>query len=193
MLTLLSECHFWSIRDEIRIKPTDFGAFRYSRMRDLQQATADDVSTLAKRDYTERRNGTAVLKNSNRKATGRLKDNIKKMEELLRTQRIVFTQWQDATVMLLLFSSGLIAHICVDIYTGDILRMVFEKYFVGKLAAEVITDGKRVKEEMKTVKICKSVTLALQLHMQLILINFLLIFFVAFCILLAFCQRLLLL
>ncbi|EDW03874.1 GH11480 [Drosophila grimshawi] len=135
---LLSELHFWTtVRDEVRIKSSDLGAFRYKRQRELAHELTLD---LAKRDYTERRNGLAVLKNS-RKAAGRLKDNLKKLEDVLRTHKLVHTEWQDAAQVLLLFDNGIIAHICVDIYTGDILRMVFEKYLVGKLAAEVITDA----------------------------------------------------
>ncbi|KRF81389.1 uncharacterized protein Dvir_GJ17221, isoform B [Drosophila virilis] len=134
---LLSELHFWTtLRDEVRIKSSDLGAFRYKRQRDLSQ----ELTAQAKRDYTERRNGLAVLKNS-RKAAGRLKDNLKKLEDLLRTHKLVHSEWQDAAQVLLLFDNGIIAHICVDIYTGDILRMVFEKYLVGKLAAELITDA----------------------------------------------------
>lgn len=134
---LLSELHFWTtLRDEVRIKSSDLGAFRYKRQRDLSQ----ELTAQAKRDYTERRNGLAVLKNS-RKAAGRLKDNLKKLEDLLRTHKLVHSEWQDGAQVLLLFDNGIIAHICVDIYTGDILRMVFEKYLVGKLAAELITDG----------------------------------------------------
>ncbi|XP_017032098.1 WD repeat-containing and planar cell polarity effector protein fritz isoform X1 [Drosophila kikkawai] len=138
---LLSETHFWTtLRDEVRIKSNDLGAFRYLRQREKEQEQ-QDLTTLAKRDYTERRNGLAVLKNSSRKAAGRLKDNLKKLEDLLRQHRIIHSEWQDAAQVLLLFANGLITHICVDIYTGDILRMVFEKYLVGKLAAEVITDA----------------------------------------------------
>ncbi|XP_034098384.2 WD repeat-containing and planar cell polarity effector protein fritz [Drosophila albomicans] len=134
---LLSELHFWTtLRDEVRIKNSDFGAFRYVRQREVSQ----ELGALSKRDYTERRNGLAVLKNS-RKAAGRLKDNLKKLEELLRSHKLVHSEWQDAAQVLLLFDNGHMAHICVDIYTGDILRMVFEKYLVGKLAAEVITDA----------------------------------------------------
>uniref|UniRef100_A0A0A1X9N6 WD repeat-containing and planar cell polarity effector protein fritz n=1 Tax=Zeugodacus cucurbitae TaxID=28588 RepID=A0A0A1X9N6_ZEUCU len=139
MLTLLGECHLWSVRDELRIKSTDLGAFRYTRNRELQQQNAE-LTAIAKRDYTERRNGVTVLKNS-RKAPGRLKDNIKRLEELLRSYKIVHTEWRDAAQVLLLFANGIIAYISVDAATGDILRMVYEKYFVGKLASEVITDA----------------------------------------------------
>ncbi|SPP82300.1 WD repeat-containing and planar cell polarity effector protein fritz [Drosophila guanche] len=135
---LLSETHFWTtLRDEVRIKSNDLGAFRYMR----QKEQDPDLTALAKRDYTERRNGLAVLKNSSRKSAGRLKDNLKKLEDLLRQHKVIHSEWQDAAQVLLLFANGIIAHICVDIYTGDILRMVFEKYLVGKLAAEIITDA----------------------------------------------------
>ncbi|XP_023170747.2 WD repeat-containing and planar cell polarity effector protein fritz [Drosophila hydei] len=134
---LLSELHFWTTqRDEVRIKCSDLGAFRYQRQREVSQ----ELRAQSKRDYTERRNGLAVLKNS-RKAGGRLKDNLKKLEDLLRTHKLTHSEWQDAAQVLLLFDNGIIAHICVDIYTGDILRMVFDKYLVGKLAGELITDA----------------------------------------------------
>ena len=140
MLTLLSEFHFWSLRSDLRIKPLDLGAFRLLRNRELQLPQEQEATALAKRDYAEKRNGVAVLKN---KHGQRLKDNMKKLEELLKLQRIIHSQWQDANQLLLLFSNGLIAHICVNV-TGDILHMVFEKYLVGKLAAELICDGKKV-------------------------------------------------
>jgi len=57
---LLSETHFWTtLREEVRIKSHDLGAFRYLRQRDKDQEQ-QDLTCLAKRDYTERRNGLAV-------------------------------------------------------------------------------------------------------------------------------------
>lgn len=142
MLTLLSECHFWTTREDVRIKHTDFGAFRYTRNRELQNTNSgNDVYAEAKRDYIERRNGVAVLKKS-RKAIGRLKDNLKRLEELIRSHKVVHIHWSEASHVLLLFANGIIAHICIDVFTGDILRMVYEKYLVGKLAADTVTDGK---------------------------------------------------
>ncbi|XP_073825532.1 WD repeat-containing and planar cell polarity effector protein fritz [Musca autumnalis] len=141
MLTLLSECHFWTTREDIRIKHTDFGCLRYTRHRELQQLPANDVYAEAKRDYIERRNGVAVLKRS-RKAIGRLKDNLKRLEELFRAHhKVVHIHWPEDSHVLLLFANGIIAHICIDAFTGDISRMVYEKYLVGKLAAETITDA----------------------------------------------------
>lgn len=36
--------------------------------------------------------------------------------------------------------NGLLVHICVNPSTGDILRIAFDKYFIGKLVSESITD-----------------------------------------------------
>ncbi|GBP14251.1 WD repeat-containing and planar cell polarity effector protein fritz [Eumeta japonica] len=134
------ECHFWTTCEDVRIKHTDFGAFRYIRNRELQYA-GQLLRAEAKRDYTNRRNGLTVLKNSRKSRMGRLKDNLKRLEELMRTSKVVHVHWTDGSQVLLLFANGIIAHICMDMFTGDISRMVFEKYLVGKLAADTITDG----------------------------------------------------
>ncbi|KAM7354409.1 WD repeat-containing and planar cell polarity effector protein fritz isoform 2-T2 [Cochliomyia hominivorax] len=140
MLTLLSECHFWTTREDVRIKHTDFGAFRYTRNREWQHMPVDRYA-VAKRDYTERRNGLTVLKNSRKSRMGRLKENLKRLEELMRTSKVIHIHWTDGSQVLLLFANGIIAHICIDMFTGDISRMVYEKYLVGKLAADTITDA----------------------------------------------------
>lgn len=143
MLSLLSECHFWTTKDEVRIKNTDYGAFRYLKGREIQQMPAvEQLAFEVKRDYHEQRQGVVVLKNNNRKSSqGRLKDNLKRLDDLLRNHRVVHVHWTDTSQVLLLFANGIIAHLCIDVFTGDILRMVYEKYLVGKLAAETITDG----------------------------------------------------
>lgn len=158
MLTLLSECHFWTTREDVRIKHTDFGAFRYTRNRELQQQPGDHYA-IAKRDYTERRNGMTVLKNSRKSRMGRLKDNLKRLEELMRTSKVVHIHWTDGAQVLLLFANGIIAHICIDMFTGDISRMVYEKYLVGKLAADTITDGKLCNDYVGIVLLCKILSL----------------------------------
>ncbi|XP_055917753.1 WD repeat-containing and planar cell polarity effector protein fritz isoform X2 [Eupeodes corollae] len=135
MLTLLSECHFWTNRDEIHIKDTDYGAFKYLRSRDIDP---ENVLQLAKREYAENRDCQVVLKNHK---TSRLKDNIKKLDEFLHTQKIIHSEWRTGSVLLMLFANGVICHISVDIYVGDILCLAFDKYLIGKLAADVITDA----------------------------------------------------
>lgn len=135
MLTLLSECHFWTHRDEIHIKDTDYGAFKYLRNRDIDP---ENILQCAKRQYAESRDCQIVLKNQK---TTRLKDNIKKLDEFFQTQKIIHSEWKTGSVLLILFANGVICHISVDVYVGDILCLVFDKYLIGKLAADVITDA----------------------------------------------------
>jgi len=42
----------------------------------------------------------------------------------------------------LMLTSGMLISICINIFTGDILKIVFDKYLMGKLLSEFITDGK---------------------------------------------------
>lgn len=136
MLTLLSECHFWTTNTEdVRIKTSNFGVFKYIKNRDFD---ATSLNAVAKREYANKRGIQTTLKN---KKTCRLKDNLKKLEELQKNHTVV-VKWKDAAVAQILFSNGTLVHTCVDIFTGDLLHMAFDKFFVGKLATDCITDGK---------------------------------------------------
>lgn len=41
----------------------------------------------------------------------------------------------------MLLSNGLLVHICINIFTGDIIRMAFDRFFVGKLVSDAVTDA----------------------------------------------------
>lgn len=77
----------------------------------------------------------------NNKRPLKLRSSIKKLEDYLKHFSIVYCQWRDNAVIQLLLSNGLLVHICINIYTGDILRMAFDKYFIGKLISETVTDA----------------------------------------------------
>lgn len=68
-------------------------------------------------------------------------NSIKKLEEQLKHNKIVYCAWSDNVVIQLLLSNGLLVHICVNIFTGDIIRMAFDRFFVGKLISDAITDA----------------------------------------------------
>lgn len=143
MLTLLSECHFWTTNTEdVRIKTSNFGSFKYIKSRDFD---ATSISCLAKREYAERRGIQTIIKN---KKTCRLKDNLKKLEDLVKHHTVVHSVWKNAVVAQILFSNGVLVHTCVDIFTGDLLHMAFDKFFIGKLATDCITDGEKCSELM---------------------------------------------
>lgn len=135
MLTLLTELRFWSARDDIIIKDTDFGAFRYQDKKDSAHSTP--LYTDGKRDYAEKRHEKYCLDN---KRPEKLRQSIKKLEDYMKNQRIVYCQWRDHNVIQLLLSNGLFIHICINTTTGDIVKITFDKYFVGKLISDIVTN-----------------------------------------------------
>nr|CAD7261206.1 unnamed protein product [Timema shepardi] len=133
MITLLSQARFWTLKDEIVIKDSDFGAFRYHEKKD----NTDSPYTEGKRTYAEKRGMTWVPPN---KRPNKLKESIKELEEQLVQQKVVFCRWQDNCILQIMLGSGLLVNICVNVFTGDVVKIVFDKYLVGKLLSDYVTD-----------------------------------------------------
>uniref|UniRef100_A0A6B2E8R7 Uncharacterized protein n=1 Tax=Phlebotomus kandelakii TaxID=1109342 RepID=A0A6B2E8R7_9DIPT len=134
MLTLLSETRFWSCREDIKIKDSDFGCYRYHQKRELAD---EGVYAAGKRLYGERRDIKYSVEN---KGASKLRSSIRKLEELLEKHKVIYCQWKDNVVLRLMLSNGLIVHVCVNIFTGEVMRVAFDKYFLGKIVSEAITD-----------------------------------------------------
>lgn len=90
-----------------------------------------------KQDYANLRDQQYVLHGRKPK---QIRNSIKKLEYQLKNNRIVYCAWSDNVVMQMLLSNGLLVHICINIFTGDINRMAFDRFFIGKLISESITD-----------------------------------------------------
>lgn len=171
MLTLLSEVRFWTSRSDIIIKENDIGAYRYHihivfiylydvfiynvlifryhtkstnplKIPLSQQLHSNQLNSSivqeGKISYSERRGLKLQLDN---KRPFKLKNTLKQLEEELKGNRIVFCQWKDSFILQCMVSTGLLIHICVNIFTGDIIRIAYDKYFVGKLISENVTNG----------------------------------------------------
>lgn len=136
MFSLLSEAKIWTASPTaLSIDSTDFGAFRYHHQK---RESASDYAT-AKRDYAEQRGQVGQLPN---KRPLKLRDSLARLEDALRNHRIVHCKWQDHAVVQLLLAHGLLIHICVNQSTGDIQRLAFDKFLVGKLPTDnTITDA----------------------------------------------------
>ncbi|XP_046472035.1 WD repeat-containing and planar cell polarity effector protein fritz isoform X1 [Neodiprion pinetum] len=124
MTILLGETNFWTFEDVVNIKDTDFGAFRYHDKR------TENLYAEGKRSYGKKRGMVCVPQN---KKANKLKDSIKYLEEQLKDHSVVYCQWCDHCVVQLLLSSGLLIHIQINLSTGDIQKMIFDKYLVGKV------------------------------------------------------------
>ncbi|KAF7413526.1 hypothetical protein HZH68_002015 [Vespula germanica] len=128
MLTLLGELNLWTFDDNINIKNTDHGAFRYHDKR------IDGIYEEGKRSYSQKRGMTYVPTN---KKGNKLKDSIKHLEEQLRDNSTIYCQWYDHSVLQIMLNNGLLIYIQINIETADIVKCTFDKYLVGKLCDHI--------------------------------------------------------
>lgn len=146
MYSLIGECRFWTTSADVKVKATDFGSFRFQDKKettDPDSATSadDDVYTnslyaVAKRDFSSRRGHKLLLDN---KRPQKLKDALAKLEHHLKEHPIVHSQWRDNSLLRLMLSNGLLVHICLN-SVGGICRISYDKYFLGKITTDTITD-----------------------------------------------------
>lgn len=101
--------------------------------------SSTDKFNLAKKDYAEKR---GLVWSPNNKHPSKLKSSLKHLEEELKTKKVVFCEWSDQKTFQLMLCNGLIIYIEINVFTGDVRRINFDKYFVGKIISENICDGK---------------------------------------------------
>lgn len=58
----------------------------------------------------------------------------------MKDNTIVYCQWYDDCVLQLMLNNALLIQIQVNISTGDVCKITFDKYLIGKLL-EHISDG----------------------------------------------------
>ncbi|XP_058803143.1 WD repeat-containing and planar cell polarity effector protein fritz [Phymastichus coffea] len=125
MFVLLGELNFWTFDNDVSIKETDFGAFSY------HDKKIENVYEEGKMSYAKKRGMVYIPQN---KKGNKMKDSIKYLEEQLNEYSTVYCQWFDYCTMQLMLSSGLLVYIQVNLTSGDIQKIVFDKYLVGKLS-----------------------------------------------------------
>lgn len=82
---------------------------------------------------------------TNNKSPGKLKASLKQFEDELKTKKVVFCEWSDQKTFQLMLSNGLLIYVEINVFTGDVRRINFDKYFVGKTISENICDGEFIK------------------------------------------------
>lgn len=87
----------------------------------------------AKREYSKNRGlySHTVKKNANK---------FKQLEEELKTKKVITCFWTNERTFMLMLANGLIILNEIDIYTGNIKKISFDKYFIGKLISENVCD-----------------------------------------------------
>lgn len=69
-----------------------------------------------------------------------MRNRLKKLEYYLKQYHIAFSRWSDNRVLQMFLSNGLLIHICINPFTGDIIRIAYDKFFIGKLINDTITN-----------------------------------------------------
>jgi WD repeat-containing and planar cell polarity effector protein len=92
----------------------------------------------AKREYAEKRG--LVLSPTN-KPPEKLKSALKQFEEEIKSRKVVYCEWSDQRTFQLMLSNGLLIYVEINVFTGDVRRISFDKYFLGKIISENICDG----------------------------------------------------
>ena len=125
MASLLCDVHFWTANETVGPKDTDHGTFKYYDKSQhkgcLERPYGQDKLT-----FSRSRGQVTLLEGK------RLKSAMKELEELMLEQSIVFSSWRSSTFIQMMFASGLIANIYLS-KLGDITKVTFDKYLVGKL------------------------------------------------------------
>ncbi|XP_042219187.1 WD repeat-containing and planar cell polarity effector protein fritz homolog isoform X2 [Homarus americanus] len=142
MVTLLGDVHFWTLRDDVVVKDADFGSFRYQ---DKSNVSKERVYYEDKRQYLEARGVMTTPKNSR---PAKLRDSLKEFEDLMSRERVVWESWLSHLVYQLIFASGVIVMMTVNPSTGDLTRIVFDKFLVGKLLSEHLANVVMTKHHM---------------------------------------------
>ncbi|XP_066591947.1 WD repeat-containing and planar cell polarity effector protein fritz [Prorops nasuta] len=128
MFTFIHEVNLWTFDDNINLKDTDFGAVRYNDKR------ANTLYEEGKRSYCQKRGMIYVPTN---KKGNKLKDSIKYLEEQLQENSTIHCQWYDDSTMRIMLSNGLLIQVQINIATGDIQKITFDKYLIGKISDHV--------------------------------------------------------
>lgn len=108
----------------------------FFRYQDRKVSAASQPYAEAKQRYIDLRNQPCSLDG---KKSKKILSSIKQLEEQLKHNKIVYCAWSDNVVFQMLLSNGLLVHVCINIFTGDIVRMAFDRFFLGKLVSESIT------------------------------------------------------
>nr|XP_023016228.1 WD repeat-containing and planar cell polarity effector protein fritz [Leptinotarsa decemlineata] len=133
MITLLSEIHFWTTQEDIIIKSTDYGSYKYY----IKKEGGDSLYGQSKKLYSENR---GIYWNLPNKRPQKLRERMKEFEDHLVHNRVVSFNWEECSLKILL-STGMLVTIQLNSKTGDPSNITFDKQFSAKLQVNIICDG----------------------------------------------------
>lgn len=88
----------------------------------------------AKKDYESRRK---LINTSN---SNKLRTALRHLEEELKTKKIIYCEWISEKLFQLMRHDGLLISIEICLFSGEIRKLNFDKYFNGKLVSDHVCD-----------------------------------------------------
>ncbi|KAL1509744.1 hypothetical protein ABEB36_004435 [Hypothenemus hampei] len=134
MTSFLSTIHFWTTQEDIQIKDSDYGSYKYYGQK--KDSTLSQHAQ-AKKTYCEQ---SGITYTPNNKRPDKLRDKLKELEEYLIHNKIVYYCWEENKLKILL-STGLLVNLTINIKTGDLINIVFDKQLFLKLQVNIIAEG----------------------------------------------------
>jgi len=132
MVSIQCDIHAFSTREDIQVRDTDFSCFKYYD-KSGQKSQVERPYSQDKASFAMGRGQKWFLEN---KRPERLRTALKEFEELVSEHSIVFCKWRSSKLLQLVLQNGVIVHIWLN-KLGDLLRISFDKYLVGKLLDHV--------------------------------------------------------
>jgi len=132
MVTIQCDIHAFSTREDIQVRDTDFSCFKYYD-KSLQKSQVERPYSQDKASFAVGRGQKWFLEN---KRPERLRTALKEFEELVNENSIVFCKWRSSKFLQIVVQNGVIVNIWLN-KLGDLLRISFDKYLVGKLLDHV--------------------------------------------------------
>ncbi|KAJ8730867.1 hypothetical protein PYW08_002280 [Mythimna loreyi] len=118
---------FLTCDESLHLKNSDFKSFKYETKKRVDESVYDS----GKRSYCERRGGLWRAAHPRQ---------VRQLESKLRDRSIITCQWTTDSLVTIVFSSGVIAYLTVKQNSLDVTQILFDRYFVGKLSGQTITN-----------------------------------------------------
>ncbi|XP_037271847.1 WD repeat-containing and planar cell polarity effector protein fritz homolog [Rhipicephalus microplus] len=135
MVSLLCELQFWTMKDDVDVKGSDLGCFK---LYDKGDVDTEELYIDAKEAYAKAK---GIMWTPSNKRPEKLRECIWEFEDIMNAQKCISARWITPGLLQFFFQSGVCVFVQVDPDSCKLRRVSVDRYLVGKLASEHVTDA----------------------------------------------------
>ncbi|XP_077493030.1 WD repeat-containing and planar cell polarity effector protein fritz isoform X2 [Amblyomma americanum] len=135
MVSLLCELQFWTMKDDVEVKGNDLGCFK---LYDKGDEDPEELYLDAKEAYAKAKD---IMWTPSNKRPEKLRECIWEFEDILNAQKCISARWITSGLLQFFFQSGVCVFVQVDPDSCKLRRVSVDRYLIGRLASEHITDA----------------------------------------------------